>query len=155
MHVAEKAVLPTPESMPCHWHGYGNIDSYHAHFDRSAEFPGNIAIPRIASNAVAELMRVYQINGLLKRWYANTCKHRPEDLLPVNPHSGSNAVKQRTTGKEALLMTGHLKSSPIDQQLGAFVDTNCNVALDPCQGLSPHHGPHFGVRFEAVSNLQQ
>src|ERR1700754_2278439 len=62
MHIAEQAALPAAEAVPCHRHRNRHVDADHTYFDAAREFACSMSITRKACDAVAELMRVDQID---------------------------------------------------------------------------------------------
>ena len=86
---------------------------------------------------------------------AHARQHRAEDLFLVDAHRGRHVVEQGAAGEEAALVSGHLVAAAIDDELRAFRDTQCDVALDALQRLVRDDRPHLGIEFHAVLDLQR
>src|SRR5579863_8955054 len=63
MRIAEQAALPAAEAVPRHRHRNRHVDADHPDFDAAAEFTRDVTIAREARDAIAELVRIDQIDG--------------------------------------------------------------------------------------------
>ena len=63
VHVAEQAVLPAAEAVPGHRHRDRHVDAHHADLDAARELARHVAIAREAGDAIAELMRIDQLDA--------------------------------------------------------------------------------------------
>ncbi len=129
--VAEQRALPAPERVVGHRHRQRHVDADHADQDVVAEVARRLAVPREDAGAVAVLMAVDQVHGLLQRADAHDAQHRAEDLVLVDRHAGLHVVEQAGADEVAVLVAGgQLHVAAVDQQRGAFLDALGHVAPD-------------------------
>jgi len=155
MHVAEQALLPAAEAVPGHRHGDGHVDAHHAGLHAARELARDVAVAGEAGHAVAEFVLVDQRDGLGEVLGAHAGEHRAEDLFPVDAHGRRHVVEQRAAGEEAVLVAGHLQAAAVDDELGAFLLAQRDVALDALLRLARDDRAHLGVELHAVLDLER
>src|SRR3546814_13763664 len=60
-----------------------HVDAHHAHFDRTRELAGGVAVAREDGDAVAILVRRGQFHRFGESSRADDLEHRPENLLLI------------------------------------------------------------------------
>src|SRR3546814_8428620 len=75
--------LPAAEGMIGDRHRDRHVDAHHAHFDRTRELAGGVAVAREDGDAVAILVRRGQFHRFGESSHADDLEHRPENLLLI------------------------------------------------------------------------
>ena len=104
-------------------------------------------------------MGVDQFNRFFQVLDADTAQHRAKYLFLVDAHVGRDMVKQRPTHPEAGLATLTSvfagEGTAIDQQFGAFFNTQVDVAGDAFVRRAGDDRAHFGVEVHTVFDHQR
>src|SRR6185312_9960223 len=85
--VAKQRAFPAAERVVGHRHRQRHVDADHADLDVVAEAARRLAVAREDAGAVAILVRIDQIHGLLQRFHAHHAEHRAKNFFLVNAHA--------------------------------------------------------------------
>src|SRR5215469_6707806 len=111
-----------------HWRR--NINADHTYRDLGNETLGRISIAREDRNRVALMMEVRVAQRLLERLRTNDLQHGAEDLVLVALHRRCGVVDQGRPQEKTLLMARQAPAPPVDDQLGALVDSELDIAFN-------------------------
>src|SRR5437016_7947159 len=128
--------------------GHGNrnrhVDADHADLDLMGELACGIAVACKDCCTVAELVFIDPPGcGRIVRSTRNA-QHGAEDLLFVDPHTGVNVIKQRSTDEIAILIPLAAEIAAVDDESRAFGDTRVHIAAQSVEMLLCDEGSHFG-----------
>src|ERR1700756_117865 len=110
------------------WHR--KIDAYHTYRDLGNETLSRISTAREDRNRVALVMVVRVAQRLLERLRTNDLQHGAEDLVLVALHRRRGVIDQGRPQEKALLMARQAPAPPVDDQLGALVDSQLDIAFN-------------------------
>src|SRR6478672_8186827 len=110
------------------WHR--KIDAHHTYRDLGNETLGRISIAREHRNRVALVMDVRVAQRLLERLRTNDLQHGAEDLVLVALHRRRGVIDQGRPQEKSLLMARQAPAPPVDDQLGALVDSQLDIAFN-------------------------
>src|SRR3546814_6985010 len=101
-----------------------------AHFDRTRELAGGVAVAREDGDAVAILVRRGPFHRFGESSRADDLEHRPDNLLLIGPHRRGDMVEQRRAPEIALLIPLTAASAAVAHPLAAFIHAHLALILD-------------------------
>src|SRR5271169_5494517 len=154
VEVAEARALPAAEGVVGERHRDGEIHPDHADLDTADEITRGIAVAREDGDAVAVFVLGGQPYRLLVILGAHDGEDGTENLLLVDAHLGRHLVEQTAAHEIALLIALELKAAAVDNEPGAFLYAEIDVAFDFFQVRPRDHRSVIGLRVARGTDLQ-
>src|SRR5712671_6252915 len=141
IEIAEARTFPAAEGVIGERNRDGKIHADHPDFHPAGKIAGGVAIAGKDRDAVAVFMFGREPYGFFIILGAHHRKYGTEYLFFVDAHIRRYLVEQAAAHEEAVFITLQFESAAIDLELGAFVYTEIDVALDlfqmrPCDQRS-------------------
>ncbi len=120
MQITEQRPFPSAKAVISHRNRQRDVDASHANLNLVAKQTSRVTITCRDEGAIAVLMIVDQLHGVLKASNPNDAQHRSKNLFFIDTHlGGGDVIEEASSQKEAFLMARHTQATTIDDQLRA------------------------------------
>ena len=139
--------------MKRHRHRNWNVDPDHAHLHALGEIARCIAIAREHRDAVAVVILVDQLYGLLVVASAHDTEHRTEDLFPVDGHVLADVIEERRAEEKSRLARDRCFAA-VHQERRALGHALLDVRGDSLAMLFGNDRSHVGFGIGSGADAQ-
>ncbi|KUI56600.1 hypothetical protein VP1G_10870 [Cytospora mali] len=136
-------------------HGNGHVDADLAGLDVAPEGLGRAAGAREDGDAVAVLVGVDQLDGVVQRLHVEAHQRRPEDLLLVALHPRRDVRDDRRAHPVPVRVLGRLVAPPVQQYRRALLLRAGDEPLDALLALGRDHGAQVRALLEPAVDVQR
>lgn len=136
-------------------HGDGHVDAHLTGLDVLAERLGSGARLCEDGNAVAVLVLVDELNGVVDSLDIEAHQHGAEDLLLVAGHVGSDVGDDGGSDEVAVGVLFRLEATAVEQDCSTLLLGAVNDAQDALLALGGDDGAQIGALLEATVDLER
>ena len=105
------------------------------------EIARDVAVAGEDRDPVAVFVVVDELGRMIEIGAAHAREHRPEDLLPVDPHLRLDLVEQAAVEEKAVLVTLQFETAAVDDELSPFPDAEIDIGAHAVEMLAGDERP--------------
>jgi hypothetical protein len=115
------------------------------------EIARDVAVAGEDRDPVAVFVVVDELGRMIEIGAAHAREHRPEDLLPVDPHLRLDLVEQAAVEEKAVLVTLQFETAAVDDEHSPFPDAEIDIGAHAVEMLAGDERPSAPERPDALA----